>query len=118
LIFSLIHPCFITKGIGWENDVKGNHIKLTISDYFTEDHWLEEWHFSKAPMPEDTAPFKVPRFPRTISGYINSLMENGFILERLHEPRPSERMCRDHPWLDPWRKHASLFLYIRAKKSN
>jgi hypothetical protein len=63
LIFSITHPCFITKGVGWIKDENKNPIKLTVSDYFTESPWLEEWRFSNESIPEDSEPFKVPRFP-------------------------------------------------------
>lgn len=116
LIFSITHPCFITKGIGWVKDENGNPVKLTVSDYFAEYPWLEQWRFSDASIPENSEPFKVPRFLRTLSEYINTLIDNGFVLEKLQEPRPPQKICTNQPWLKPWRNHASLFLYIHAVK--
>jgi ubiquinone/menaquinone biosynthesis C-methylase UbiE len=116
LIFSITHPCFITKGIGWIPDGDGKRVKLTVSDYFAEMPWLEQWCFSQKSIPQDTAPFKVPRFPRTFSEYINTLISAGFLIAKIDEPRPSRQMCKKHNWLQRWRDHAALFLYIQATK--
>lgn len=117
LFFSITHPCFITKGFGWIKDEQENPIKLTVSDYFNRWSWLEHWSFSKAAIPEDTEPFAVPRFPRTLSDYLNALSKKGFTLKKIEEPRPSEVMCKNHLWLKKWRGHAALYLYVHAVKS-
>ena len=118
LIFSITHPCFITKGIGWAIDDDGKYVKLTVSDYFAKMPWLEQWRFRHESIPQDSAPFKVPAFPRTLSEYINTLINNGFLLTKISEPRPSEQACKQHVWLQRWRDHAALFLYIQAVKPN
>jgi hypothetical protein len=58
----------------------------------------------------------VPRFPRTMSTYINGLIEAGLVLRRIEEPRPSEALAAEHAWLAPWRTHAAIFLYFAAEK--
>lgn len=116
LFFSITHPCFLTKGFSWIRDEQGNAIKFTGSDYYTRQSSLEHWKFSKGPIPEDTTPFAVPRFPRTLSDYLNTLTKVGFILKRIKEPRPSQQMCKKHPWLQRWRDHAALYLYLNAVK--
>jgi len=90
LIFSITHPCFMTEGYGWIPDEHDNAVKITVSDYFAREPWVEYWRFSKAPTPEDVEPFAVPRFPRTLSDYLNVLIEVGFVLKRIKEPRPSQ----------------------------
>jgi SAM-dependent methyltransferase len=116
LIFSITHPCFVTKGNGWLEDENGEPAKLTVADYFIQKPWLEKWCFSKSPAPDMGRPFQVPRFPRTLSDYLNPLMENGFRLVRLEEPRPGESLCKEYPWLARWRKHAAIFMYVWAEK--
>jgi 2-polyprenyl-3-methyl-5-hydroxy-6-metoxy-1,4-benzoquinol methylase len=116
LMFSIIHPCFVTKGYGWIPDEHGNPVKITISDYFASEPWVEHWRFSRAQTPEDVEPFAVPRFPRTLSGYLNTLIEAGFVLKRIKEPRPSEELCEKHPRMQRWRDHAAIFLYVHAVK--
>jgi len=116
LVFSITHPCFLTKGFGWIRDEHDNCMKLTVSDYFSTEPWIENWSFSKGPLPADTEPFAVPSFPNTLSEYFNALTETGFIVKSLDEPRPSEELCREHQWLRRWRQHAAVFLYFRAVK--
>jgi SAM-dependent methyltransferase len=116
LIFSIIHPCFMTKGYGWlDEDDSGYATKLTVADYFRRQPYVERWRF-KGRAPKDVRPFAVPVFPRTLSEYVNTLIRAGFVLEEIAEPRPSEDACREHPWLRRWRDHATLFLYVRASK--
>jgi len=116
LMFSIIHPCFMTRGLGWIREEDENAVKITVSDYFAREPWVEHWRFSKAPGSENVEPFAVPRFPRTLSDYLNALIEAGFVLKRIQEPRPSQEMCEKHPWLQKWRDHAAIFLYVRAEK--
>ncbi len=116
LMFSIIHPCFMTEGYGWIPDGHGNDVKITVSDYFARQSWVEHWRFSQAPTPENVEPFAVPRFPRTLSDYLNALIEAGFVLKRIEEPRPSPEMCEKHPWLQRWRDHAAIFLYVHGEK--
>ncbi len=115
LMFSVTHPCFLTGGYGWIPD-DDNAMVITVSDYFARQPWVEHWRFSKGPIPEETEPFAVPNFPRTLSDYLNALIQAGFVLKRIEEPRPSQEMCEEHPWLQRWRDHAAMFLYVRAVK--
>ena len=114
--FSIIHPCFNTKGYGWTIDADEDPGKLTVSDYFSDEPFVERWKFSKNPESGDVEPFAVPVFYRTLSQYVNTLIGTGFVLRAIEEPRPSEEACQEHPWLRRWRDHATLFLYIRAAK--
>jgi SAM-dependent methyltransferase len=116
LTFSITHPCFMTRGYGWIEDESGTAAKLTVSDYFARQPYVERWRFSKGPTPNDAEPFAVPVFPRTLSEYVNTLIDAGFVVRGIEEPRPTEEACREHPWLQRWRDHATLFLYVRAVK--
>jgi ubiquinone/menaquinone biosynthesis C-methylase UbiE len=113
-LFSITHPCFMTKGFGWLDGADGNRAKLLVSDYFEAPPWVERWRFQSAP--EDEALFAIPVFPRTLSDYVNGLINAGFVLREIHEPRPSEEACRAYPFLRPWRDHAALFLHVHATK--
>lgn len=118
LCFSMTHPCFMTPGFGWVPDDEGREgeLKLTVSHYFSKEPRVEEWRFSKGPIPADSPPFEVPYFPRTLSEYLNALVEAGLAIRRIEEPRPTEKACREHPWLRCWRNHAAIFIYVRAAK--
>lgn len=58
----------------------------------------------------------MPRFDRTLSEYLNAVVDGGFVLRQVAEPRPSEDYCEAHPSQRGWRDHAALFLYVRAEK--
>ena len=78
---------------------------------------VEEWLFSAA-TPEvraDTRPFRVPRFTRTLSEWLNLLIDTGFVLERFGEPRPSDEAVRKQPRLQS-AQVVALFLHVRARK--
>src|SRR5262244_3475417 len=51
-----------------------------------------------------------------VTEYVNTILETGFVLRRIEEPRPSEEYCQAHPSQRGWRDHAGLFLYFRAEK--
>lgn len=116
LTFSILHPCFISPGVSWARDDRGEAIALRVSDYFADEPFVEQWTFSKAPVPADAPPFVVPRFPRTLSTWLNTLVQTGFALSRSEEPRPSADAAAQHPWLARWRQHAALVLYLEARK--
>lgn len=116
LVFSITHPCFMTRGFGWIEDEKGEAIKVTASDYFNDEPWVERWGFSHGPAPNDAEPFAVPVFSRTLSDYINTLIKLGFVLKRIEEPRPSRQLCKRDPRFQRWRDHAANFLQLYAVK--
>ncbi len=117
LAFSIIHPCFMTKGFSWIRDESGHENALSVARYFDDQPWTEQWKFKRAAEIEQVEPFAVPRFDRTLSHYVNAAIDAGFLVRRIAEPRPSEAACGIHPWLQRWRDHAPLFFYLRAEKS-
>ncbi len=116
LVFSIVHPCFVTKGLGWIEDPRNGVTRLAVSDYFSDQPWVDHWTFSQAPTDQELPPFEVPSYPRTISYYLNTLLKAGFLLKELHEPRPTLEASLEHPWLQRWRDHAALFFYVNICK--
>jgi len=114
LAFSITHPCFITRDARWMRDEHGAKVAWMVRNYFDPAPWVERWRFTDAPA--DAPEFTVPRFDRTLSEYLNTVLEAGFRLTRVDEPRPSEEYCRAHPSQRGWRDHAGLFLHVRAAK--
>jgi SAM-dependent methyltransferase len=116
LVIAVLHPCFFTGGFGWILDKKGIRSKLTVAHYFDSSPRLDEFKFYESSAPKDSAPFVVPRFLRTLSDYFNSVIQVGLELKEIHEPRAPEDMVSQYPWLQFYREHASLYLYLRARK--
>lgn len=116
LSFSVLHPCFVTPALRWVQDENGSFQGLQVGRYFDRSPFVEHWRFSKRPDPDAVQPFEVPRFPRSLSDYVNALVAENFRIVRLEEPRPSEELARERPWLNRWYQHAPLVLFVLAVK--
>lgn len=117
LCFSILHPCFVTPALRWIRDGEdGPYLGLRVGRYFDRAPFVERWRFSKRPDPETVEPFEVPRFPLTLSNYLNAVSEAGFRITLLEEPRPGEDVSREHGWLRRWHEHAPLVLFVSARK--
>jgi SAM-dependent methyltransferase len=116
LVFSIIHPCFLAREHSWIKDVNSGEERLSIGEYFSTENYVEKWKFSLSPDAGSLPEFRVPCFPRTLSDYINPLLEIGFEIERIEEPKPDEDSCRSFPGLAKWAKHAAIFLQVKARK--
>jgi SAM-dependent methyltransferase len=118
LAYSILHPCFATKGFGWIRDNSGRAIKFTVANYFNDEAWIDRWKFGHAPNAEQVEQFAIPRFDRKLSDYINPVIAAGLRLEGICEPRAPESACALYPEaFVKFRDHIALFLYVRASKS-
>ncbi|MGO9606335.1 MAG: class I SAM-dependent methyltransferase [Candidatus Binataceae bacterium] len=78
LAFSILHPCFLTRAFGWILDAEDRRVALKVGDYFDiSSDWIDRWHFSAAG--KEAVDFAIPRYHRTISHYLNALVERGFV---------------------------------------
>jgi SAM-dependent methyltransferase len=102
LQFSICHPCFSTPRWRWILDASGRRVAMECGDYFRPlDGDLETWMFSAAP-PEAKAEFgqfRVPRFNRILSDWLNLLIDSGFALERFAEPTAGPEVLEACPQL-------------------
>jgi ubiquinone/menaquinone biosynthesis C-methylase UbiE len=115
--YSVLHPCFATRGIGWINDEEGRAVKFTVADYFDTTNWIDRWKFSNAPDAAEAEPFAIPRFDRKLEDYLNATIDAGLMLERISEPRCPEAACEAFgEKFDKWRRHIPLYLHVRARK--
>jgi ubiquinone/menaquinone biosynthesis C-methylase UbiE len=118
LQFSIAHPCFDTPHRRNLRDENGRTYAIEVGDYFRAlDGEISEWLFGAAPphVKQGLPKFKIPRFTRTVSQWLNLLIETGFLLERMEEPRPSDDTvlaCRDLQDAQV----VAYFLHIRVRK--
>jgi ubiquinone/menaquinone biosynthesis C-methylase UbiE len=118
LQFSITHPCFDTphrRNLRNENWLT---YAIEVGDYFRNlDGEISEWLFGAAPpeVKQGLPKFKTPRFTRTVSQWLNLLVETGFQLERIEEPRPSDETVRACPDMQD-AQVVAYFLHIRARK--
>ena len=118
LQFSITHPCFDTPHRRQLRDDNGRTYALEVGDYFRNlDGEVSTWLFSAAPpqarqgIPE----FQTPRFTRTLSQWLNLLIETGFCLERVEEPRPSDEAVSRFPNVQD-AQVVAYFLQLRGRK--
>lgn len=118
LQFSIAHPCFDTPHRRNLRDENHRTYAIEVGKYFEgSEGQIEEWLFKAAPAEEKQGlrKFRIPRFRRTLSHWLNLLIETGFRLERVEEPRPSDEtvaVCRGLQDAQV----VGYFLHIRARK--
>jgi SAM-dependent methyltransferase len=116
--FSILHPCFATPRFRSLRDKSGEKIAVECGDYFLQPQGVvDQWIFGTAPpeMKERLPQFRVPRFFRTLSGWVNMLLGVGFSLERLGEPYADDEAVRKCPHVADTRVVA-YFLHVRCSK--
>lgn len=116
--FSIIHPCFSTQ----RKTLRGEQrraIGVQTGGYFDRiEGDIERWTFGSAPddLKAKHPLFEVPRFHRTLSEWMNMLIDAGLTIDRLAEPRPDASAVARWPHLyDEY--VIPLFLHVRCRRS-
>jgi SAM-dependent methyltransferase len=120
LQFSIEHPCFATPHRRNLRNQEGLTYAIEVGDYFRNlQGEIAEWIFGAAPpeVKEGLRRFKTPRFTRTIGQWLNLLLDTGFVLERIEEPRPNDKTVQACPDIQD-AQVVAYFLHIRARKPN
>lgn len=118
LQFSITHPCFDTPHRRNLRNEKGLTYAIEVGDYFRNlNGEVSEWLFGAAPkeLKQNLPKFKTPRFTRTVSQWLNLLVQRGFVIERVEEPRPTDEAVRACPDMQD-AQVVAYFLHIRARK--
>ncbi len=118
LQFSICHPCFDTPHRRNLRGASGTTYAIEVGDYFRNLQGdVDEWLFSSATAEARAGlpRFRTPRFTRTLSQWLNMLIDAGLRLERLSEPRPSGETVRACPAIQD-AQVVAYFLHIRASK--
>ncbi len=104
-IFSVEHPLFTSRHEqNWYFDKDGNRLHWAVDHYQTEG--IRETSFLTQ---------NVIKYHRTLSTYINVLIQAGFRVSAVEEPMPSEEMLKNIPEMrDELRR--PMFLIISAEK--
>jgi len=119
LQFSITHPCFWTAGSKWMRNEKGEQMGMLINDYFEpKNDVVENWLFGAAPkeIKESRRKFRIPRFFRTLSGWVNLIAGNGFRIEKMDEPLADEETAEKCPHVADTR-HVGYFLITLCRKA-
>jgi ubiquinone/menaquinone biosynthesis C-methylase UbiE len=118
LQFSIMHPCFDTPHRRNLRDSTHRTYAIEVGDYFLgREGEIDEWLFKAAPpqVKHGLRKFRLPHFSRTLSQWLNLLIETGFLLERVEEPWPSDEVVAAHPDLQD-AQVVSYFLHLRVRK--
>jgi SAM-dependent methyltransferase len=118
LQFSISHPCFDTPHRRNLRNANGLTYALEVGDYFRDlDGEVTEWLFGAAPpeVKQGLPKFKTPRFTRTMSHWLNLLIDTGVRLERVEEPRPSDETVSACPDMQD-AQVVAYFLHVRVRK--
>ena len=118
LQFSITHPCFDTPHRRNQRGPDGRTYAIEIGGYFHDPCGeVLEWTFGAAPPEarEGLQPFQTPIFRRTVSEWLNLLLDVGFVLERVGEPTVDDEAVARNPGLQDHRVVA-YFLHVRGRK--
>ena len=104
-VFSCEHPVFTAEGSqDWYRDENGSILHFPVDNYYMEG--------------ERNAVFlgeRVTKYHRTLTSYVNTLLDNGFALTGLAEPQPTQEMIDTIPGMaDELRR--PMMLILAAKK--
>jgi ubiquinone/menaquinone biosynthesis C-methylase UbiE len=118
LQFSITHPCFQTPLWRWVTDEHGERVGVVCGRYFDrEDGEIGEWIFGDLPpkLKQSLRKFRIPQFDRTLSEWLNALLDVGFQIERVSEPFADEKTAAECPAVADTR-HVAYFLIVRCRK--
>lgn len=88
LVFSVLHPCFNPAPSSEQVGPDGT-LQRVVSGYFVEGFWRSD----ARPGP----PGKVGAYHRTLSSYLNALIDAGLVIECLREPRATGDLAVRRP---------------------
>lgn len=103
-VFSVEHPVFTSYGTqDWYYDEDGSILHFPVDNYYYEGKreaiFLGE---------------KVTKYHRTLTTYLNTLLQNNFELQHIIEPQPPENMLNIEGMKDEMRR--PMMLLVSAKK--
>jgi len=118
LQFSISHPCFNTAHKKNLRDNNGKTYAVEVGDYYNNlNGRIDEWLFKAAPseLKLKFQKFKTPVFTKTLSQWVNAIIEAGFVIEYIHEPFASDEIVRKQPKLQD-SQVVAYFLHVRCIK--
>lgn len=107
-IFSTEHPIVTARKEmnNWFRDKDGNRLHWALDDYQEEGKREQYWYIDG-----------VIKYHRTISTLINTLINNGFVLEKINEPQSTTDGLEQMPKLINEKRRPS-FIAIKARRPN
>lgn len=106
-VFSQEHPLNTSHqgGDRWTRDENGQKLYLNLANYGVESERESTWFVDN-----------VKKYHRTFSTIINTLVDVGFMVEKIVEPFPTKELLEEYPqYKDLF--HKPDFMLIKAKKA-
>ncbi|MDP8237860.1 MAG: class I SAM-dependent methyltransferase [Candidatus Hatepunaea meridiana] len=116
--FSICHPCFTTRRWKHVRDEAGREIAIECGDYFNPIvNEIEKWMFSQVPteLRKGIPKFKVPHFSKTLSDWLNIIIDAGFTLKHFVEPYADEETAHKYPAVADTRV-VGYFFIVQCRK--
>jgi ubiquinone/menaquinone biosynthesis C-methylase UbiE len=112
--FSISHPVNTTPLRTWIDD-DGVRTWAAIGDYFVEGPITTSWTFKEVPdeIRARHEPFTITAARRTVSSWLNMVIDAGFTIDRVIEPVASAEIAARHPEVADTRI-VPFFLIIRC----
>jgi SAM-dependent methyltransferase len=118
LQFSILHPCFVPPHRKVLRETDGRPRAVEVAGYFDRiDGRIDTFWFGSVPQAERATvdPFRVPRFHRTLSDWVDMICAAGLMIEKFAEPSASEAVAAAEPEVSDTRI-VPLSLVVRARK--
>ncbi len=104
IVFSVEHPVFTSYGTqDWFYDENGNILHFPVDNYYYEGK-REAVFLGEI----------ITKYHRTLTTYLNTLLQNGFQLQHIIEPQPPKEMLDIEGMRDEMRR--PMMLLVSAKK--
>lgn len=105
-VFSVEHPVFTAQGAQeWHCDAQGNHL-----------HWPVDSYFSEGVRKAVFLGEEVMKYHKTLTTYVNGLLQNGFELLELVEPQPEPGLLEAYPEIMRDELRRPMMLIVSARK--
>ena len=118
LQFSILHPCFVPPHRKVLRDEEGRRVAIRVAGYFDRiDGRLDTFWFETLPkeLRQQDEPFRVPRFHRTLSQWVEMITSAGLAIEQFVEPCASLELADREPVVADTRI-APMSLIVRVKR--
>ncbi len=118
LQFSISHPCFETLHRKNVKNLTGATYAVEVGDYFKNSNGaVDEWIFKAAPsaLKNQLRRFRTPKFTRTLSEWLNTIIQAGLMIEQINEPYADDETVKRQPKLQAC-QIVPYFLHIRCRK--
>lgn len=104
-VFSVEHPAFTAQGSQqWYCDVDGKPL-----------HWPVDRYFDEGVRQAVFLGTEVTKYHTTLATYVNTLIQCGFEISRLVEPRPAAELMREPGMEEELRRPMMLLIAVRKK---